>query len=230
MITLYSSVVYGILYLIFFAYPYAFQFERGWREDHAALPFLGMLVGSLLGCVSVAIEERFWWLPRYLLREGQIHPEDRLLPMIVSAILLPAGLLWFAWTSNSAIPWSAQVPAGILIGAGIVLNVLASTAYLLDVYHINASSAIAALVCVRSTFGAAFPSFSLPMYKALGTAWATTLLGLLCVILAPCPWIFMKYGMNIRSRSRYSIAEKHANSSGTLVQGHVNEAADESKA
>lgn len=44
--TVHSSFVYSILYLIFFAYPYSFRQVRGWATGISALPFLGLFLGS----------------------------------------------------------------------------------------------------------------------------------------------------------------------------------------
>lgn len=66
--TLYISLIYGILYLFFVAYPIAF----------AALHFLSILVGILLGCLLVTIATRLWYAPK--LHNGSVVPEDRLPP------------------------------------------------------------------------------------------------------------------------------------------------------
>jgi hypothetical protein len=41
------------------------------------------------------------------------------------------------------------------------------------------------------------------VYKALGVAWATSLLGFVTVALLPIPWVLFKYGPKIRSLSQY---------------------------
>lgn len=43
------------------------------------------------------------------------------------------------------------------------------------------------------------------VYGALGTGWATSLLGLLSVLMLPIPWVFYKWGPAIRKRSRYPV-------------------------
>ncbi|KAJ5152480.1 Major facilitator superfamily domain general substrate transporter [Penicillium capsulatum] len=100
--TIYISLIYGILYLFFVAYLIAFRHVRGWgNEGVAALPFLGILVGVLLGCLVVTVATRLWYAPK--VRKGTVVPEDRLPPMILAAFLLPIGLFWFAWTSKPEI-------------------------------------------------------------------------------------------------------------------------------
>lgn len=46
---------------------------------------------------------------------------------------------------------------------------------------------------------------TITVYKALGTGWATSLLGFLSVLMLPIPWVLYKWGPEIRSRSRYPV-------------------------
>ena len=205
--TVYNSLVYGILYLIFFAYPYCFQFRRGWSLGMASLPFLAMLVGIFLATLGIGAFTNGWWARRFAARGQKLVPEDRIPLMIISALLLPVGLFWFAWTSAPSIQWAAQVISGVLIGAGIMLNLLSSTSYLIDVYLLNANSALAANICVRSATAAAFPLFADYMYQRLGSEWATSLLAFLCLAMAPITWVLWRYGKRIRGFSRYGFDE-----------------------
>jgi hypothetical protein len=59
---------------------------------------------------------------------------------------------------------------------------------------------------LRSTIGAAFPLFAVYMYNGLGVNWATSVLGLVAVALAPVPVIFFVWGARIRKTSRFHVA------------------------
>lgn len=204
LMTLYNSLVYGILYLIFFAYPYCFQERRGWSPGLASLLFLAQLSGIVLAVLGMGSFNNGWWARRFVARGHKLDPEDRLPMMAVSAILLPVGLFWFAWTSSPQVPWPAQVLSGIPIGAGIMLNILSGLSYLIDVYLVNSNSAIAANTCIRSATAAGFPLFADYMYRQLGSEWATSLMGFVCLAMAPAPWLFWIYGKRIRGHSRYA--------------------------
>ncbi|KAF2456447.1 MFS multidrug transporter [Lineolata rhizophorae] len=203
LITLYMSLVYGILYLFFEAYPIAFQEDRGWNMGVGALPFIALLLGVLIGAIIIVsiTKTRF---ARKMEKHQRVIPEERLIPMILGGFLFPAGLFWFAWTADPGINWVPQVLAGIPIGAGILMIFMQGLNFIIDCYLTNANSGIAANTFVRSFLGAGFPLFATGMYHNLGVAWATSLLGFLSAALAPVPVLFYIYGAKIRSWSRYA--------------------------
>ncbi|KAK2836916.1 Citrinin biosynthesis cluster MFS transporter mrr1, partial [Arthroderma sp. PD_2] len=204
LITLYLAVVYGILYLFFFAYPISFQQVRGWKNPGvAALPFIGLSVGILCGCVVIIhlSKTRF---ARKMKESGTLVPEDRLPPMIIAAVALPAGLFWFAWTSSPNISWVPQVIAGVPIGFGLIIIFLQGINYIVDVYLMYANSALAANTLIRSLLGAAFPLFASHMFRKLGVEWAGSVLGFVTVAMIPVPVLFYIYGAKIRAMSRFS--------------------------
>ncbi|KAJ5366385.1 hypothetical protein N7541_000326 [Penicillium brevicompactum] len=202
--TIYLALVYGILYLFFEAYPISFNEVRGWTNlGVAALPFLGILIGVILGaCLIIyTTKTRF---ARKLKKHGRVVPEERLVPMMVASALLPIGLFWFGWTSSPNISWVPQTIAGIPIGLGILVIFMQGLNYIIDVYMMFANSAIAANTLVRSTVGGAFPLFATQMYKNLGVAWASSVLGFITVAMIPIPILFFIYGAKIRAMSKFS--------------------------
>ncbi|GAM34663.1 spermidine family transporter [Talaromyces pinophilus] len=203
-VTIYLALIYGILYLLFESYPYSFQGIRGWKSAGvAALPFLGILIGVLLGCAFIIYltKTRF---ARKMKKHGGVVPEERLVPMFLGSVLLPIGLFWFGWTSNKDISWVPQVLAGIPIGAGILIIFMQGLNYMIDVYLMFANSAIAANTLFRSALGGGFPLFATQMYKTLGVPWATSLLGFLTAAMIPVPILFYFYGAKLRALSRFN--------------------------
>ena len=120
LITLYVGVIYGFLYLCFVAYPISFQEQRGWNDGVGALPFVAVICGVFCACLIIIA----FSLTRYrtfMIRNGRVQPEERLLPMIIGGIILPAGMFWFGWTSNPHITWVPQVISGAFLGSGVLL-------------------------------------------------------------------------------------------------------------
>ena len=203
LITLYMALIYAILYLFFESFPIAFSELRGWNEGVASLPFLSLFIGVIIGALYVSYTTKTRYA-RILRENGRVPPEERLIPMMVGAVVLPVGLFWFAWTSSPHITWVPQVLAGIPIGFGIYCIFLQGFNYMIDVYLMFANSAIAANTFVRSLFGAGFPLFAVQMYHKLHVDWATSLLGFLCLAMLPVPFLFWKYGAKIRAMSKFA--------------------------
>lgn len=143
--------------------------------------------------------------------------------MIVGAFVFPVGIFWFAWTSFPTINVWPQIISGVPIGFGIMAIYLQGLAYLVDVYTINANSAISANGIVRykappffapasdanntyfrSIVAAGFVMFATPMYNNLGVQWATSVLAFLATAFIPVPILFHRYGARIRKMSKYS--------------------------
>jgi MFS family permease len=203
-ITIYLALIYGILYLFFEAYPISFNEVRGWKSlGVAALPFIGILVGVVLGvCLIIyTTKTRF---ARKLAKHGKVVPEERLVPMMIASVLLPIGLFWFGWTSDPNISWVPQVIAGVPIGLGILVIFMQGLNYIIDVYMMFANSAIAANTLVRSALGGSFPLFATQMYHNLGVNWASSLLGFITIAMIPIPILFFIYGARIRAMSKFS--------------------------
>lgn len=156
------AVVYGILYLFFESYPIAFQETRGWNEGVGALPFLSITVGVVIGGAVIAFTTKTRF-KRKMEKHGKVIPEERLIPMIIGGFLFPAGMFWFAWTSSPNINAWPQIVAGVPIGAGILMIFLQGLNYIIDVYMMNANSAIAANTFLRSFAGAGFPLFAVAL-------------------------------------------------------------------
>ncbi|KIN05524.1 hypothetical protein OIDMADRAFT_38051 [Oidiodendron maius Zn] len=203
LITIYLAYVYGILYLFFEAYPISFQQDRGWNQGVGALPFIGILIGVLLGSVTITYTTKTRFA-RKLKKHGKVIPEERLVPMMYGAVIFPIGLFWFAWTSNPHITWVPQAISGIFIGWGILMIFLQGLNYLIDVYKWHANSAIAANTLIRALAGAGFPMFATAMFDKLGVAWASSLLAFLSIAMIPAPILFFFFGKKIRKMSKFS--------------------------
>ncbi|KAJ5953032.1 uncharacterized protein N7479_011445 [Penicillium vulpinum] len=207
LITLYVGFIYGFLYTCFVAYPISFQEERGWNDGVGALPFIGIICGVFCACFIIVA----FSLTRYrafIRRYGRVRPEERLIPMMIGGVLLPAGMFWFGWTSNPHITWVPEAISGGFLGCGVLLIFLQGLNYIIDVYPLYANSAIAANSFFRSWLGAGFPMFASPMFHNLGVPWAMTLLGCLTAALFPVPIVFFIYGPKIRSWSRFTVNEE----------------------
>lgn len=209
-ICLFSAILLGVLYLFFGAFPLVFGRVYGFNLWQSGLSFTGIFVGM----VAAMATDPFWrWNYKRLLdkRERETgervsEPEYRLPSAILGGCLCVIGLFWFAWTIYPSVHWIVPIIGTSFFGCGIILVYTAFFTFLVEAYPLYAASALSANSFARSMFAASFPLFGLQMYNGMGFHWATTFLGLLCLILAPFPYVFWVYGKRLRSKSKYGSA------------------------
>ncbi|CAK7222245.1 hypothetical protein SBRCBS47491_004800 [Sporothrix bragantina] len=197
------SVVYGILYLCFVAYPIVFTEGRGWSAGISGLAFVGIGIGTMFSICSEPLWRRIINSYPKDPETGRAPPEASARVMVIGAILTPIGQLVFSWTClPKTIHWAIPIAFGIPFGAGNTLTFIYGSNYLAGSYGLYAASALAGNMVIRSLFGGTLPLAGSAMYKAMTPQWAGTFLGLLEVMLIPIPIVFLRYGKQIRARSR----------------------------
>ncbi|PWY72577.1 bicyclomycin resistance protein [Aspergillus eucalypticola CBS 122712] len=203
LLTFYAALIYGILYMLFEALPIVYQDIRGWNAGVGGLPFLGVMIGVLCGSAYTVLDNK-----RYIKAQekhnGVAPPESRLPPSMVSAVTIPIGLFWFAWTNSPSIYWLCSVAALVPFGFGLLLIYMGIVNYLIDSYTIYSASVLAGMSVFRYAFGAIFPLFSSYMYEGLGIHWASCIPAFLSVLCMPLPFLFYKFGVQIRQRCKYA--------------------------
>ncbi|KAK2773755.1 MFS multidrug transporter [Colletotrichum kahawae] len=197
----YISVVFGLMYIFFLAYPMSFANERHWDSTSAGLPLLSILLGTIIGGALIILTVNTNLSPDPKAGRPQ---ENRLLLMMLGSVCLPVGMFWFAATSSPETSATQQIIAGVPIGMGIILINMQGMNYIVDCYGPFSNSAISANTFMRSLFASGFPVFATSLYSSIGVARATSILGLFGVVLAPIPFLFFKYGEEIRSRSKWA--------------------------
>ncbi|ORY35819.1 major facilitator superfamily domain-containing protein [Naematelia encephala] len=203
--TLYMSFVYGVVYLLFEAFPFVFERNHGFNSGEDGLAFLGLLSGGVLSVVffMTVIEPRFQRHAAKLSPQPP-RPEKRLEMCVISGWALVVAMFWFGWTSYASIHWISPILAVAVLGFAVLGMFVSLFNYVIDTYLWSAASALSAMTVVRSAFGAGFPLFATQMYEKLGTQWASSLLGFLALLMAPIPMLIMKYGPTLRARSKFS--------------------------
>ncbi|QMW46701.1 hypothetical protein G4B11_010156 [Aspergillus flavus] len=197
----YIAIAYGILYLCFVAYPIAFQTERGWSPGIGGLSFIGIGSGVLITIACEPIFRKAINSHRKDPETGEVPPEAIASVVILGAILLAVGQLWFAWTCTPNVHWIVPILSGVPFGSGNACIFIYATSYMARSYGIYTASALAGNMFFRSIMGACLPLAGPSMYSALGLNWASTLLGLVETVCISIPVVFYFYGRRIRKAS-----------------------------
>ena len=213
-VCLYTSFQFALLYTFVVASPYVFLTVYRFSLVEQGLSFLGFLTGVIISLIPIFALDRYVYRARFSEfeeatknlnpRTAEFPPEHRLYGAMIGSGILPTGLFWFAWTARFDIHWICPIIAQAVTILGSLLIYISANLYMMDTYGpLYGASATGASSLSRYTLSAAFPLFALQMYGRLGVGWATTLLGLFTVAMAPIPWVFYRWGPRLRARSRY---------------------------
>ncbi|KAG6827017.1 hypothetical protein H0H92_013537 [Tricholoma furcatifolium] len=191
----YLSFIYALLYLLFFAFPIAFQEIRGWSGGMTGTTFVSIIIGISIALCIMPYQERMY---AKVTADGTF-PEARLYPMMVGAFVLPVALFLFAFTGAYPwVHWMGVCVSGAVFGFAMIIVYISANSYIVDSYSSFAASAIAAKTLLRSCIGASVPLFVEQMFHSMGFQFAGLLLALVACVISPIPFIFYRYGERIR--------------------------------
>ncbi|CAA9957018.1 Multidrug resistant protein [Pyrenophora teres f. maculata] len=207
LISVYMSVLYGLLYMFFVAYPIVYQRGKGWSAGSTGLMFIPLICGVLLSAACAPFVNKHY-LKLSEKHNGHPPAEVRLIPMMCSCWFIPIGVFIFAWTSQKETHWAGPAFGGGSVGFGFIFLYNSANNYLVDSYQHQAASALAAKTFLRSFWGAAAVLFTNQMYDRLGDQWASSLLAFIGLACCAIPFVFYFYGARIRARSHYAYSEE----------------------
>jgi MFS family permease len=175
LVALYMSVLYGLLYMFFVAFPIIYQGGKGYSAGITGLMFIPLALGVLGSafCAPLVNKNYLMLFKRY---NGSPPAEVRLIPMMCSCWFIPIGLFIFAWSSYPRLSWAGPALGGFAVGFGFIFLYNSANNYLVDSYQHQAASALAAKTFLRSFWGAGVVLFTPQMYARLGYQWASSLL------------------------------------------------------
>ena len=104
--------------------------------------------------------------------------------------------------------WS-PIMASVLLGYGLICIFISAYMYIIDSYEIYAASALTFVTIVRYLVAGGMTVVGVPFYNSMGPQLTLTILGGISVLMTPIPYIFYRYGLQIRQKSRYNMSWNH---------------------
>ncbi|KAF1954278.1 MFS general substrate transporter [Byssothecium circinans] len=202
-INLYSAFCYAIIYLAVTAVPYEFMIIRHWNSVLSSATFFAMVIGVLFAAV-VLLWGQIFYKKRFITNGNKMIPEARLLPMMIGSIFFPPGLFIMGWTGRSDMHWIGLCVGSALVAFGFFTIFQSAVSYIVETYLMQAASALAANIFMRSVLAAAFPLFARALFVNLGLDWGLSLLGFIAVAMVPIPFLFYLFGKRIRAVGKLS--------------------------
>lgn len=206
-IALYMSVLYGLLYMFFIAYPVVYQEGKGWNAGSTGLMFIPLAIGVVLSAALSPFVNMHYLRICAQYPNGRPPAEARLIPMMWSCWFIPIGLFIFGWTSYPRISWWGPAMGGFPVGFGFIFLYNSANNYLVDTYQHLAASALAAKTFLRSIWGACVVLFTIQMYHRLDYQWASSLMAFISLACCAIPYVFYFKGKQIRRYSHYAYVD-----------------------
>ncbi|UZJ56273.1 hypothetical protein CBS101457_005593 [Exobasidium rhododendri] len=209
-IVLYSSVLLGLIYAIFYcafeAVPIVYGEIYHWSIAEQTLPFLALGVFGAVALIGYICYLVYFFDPRFIrkLQKGIIDPEDRVILALLSSPLVLLSLLWTGWTAKASISyWSPLIAQGLYVIPTFYLfqSILV---YLAFTYPEHQASVFTANDLIRSLIASVFPIFARAIFVNLGLGKGYTLLAGLSLALMLPMWGLYRYGHVLRKYSKFA--------------------------
>lgn len=202
------AIAFGLIYGLTEALTIVYTtppFDNTFDKTSASLSFIAILVGEIVNILPRLYDAQ--QLKRQRKRLERITPESKIRSFAVACPALAVGLWLFAWTVPQRIvnvPWPISMLGLACVGfaANDFSHVLFG--YVTDSYGFYAASAVSSISTARTLTAAVFPLFISQMYKGLGNNIATAVWAALATLFCFTPWIFLKYGEELRNRSDWA--------------------------
>ncbi|KAK2831020.1 hypothetical protein FQN49_007080 [Arthroderma sp. PD_2] len=201
--TVYTALVYAIFYSFFEVFPLVYLEIYHMSLAHMGLVFLTAIVASLAIMPFYFLVIHFA-ISRPILSGTFPPPERRLIPALVGSLLVPAGMFIFAWTSKEGIHWIVPTVGFMLIMAGVITLLQCMFGYIAVAYPKYGASLFAMNDFARSSLAFASILWSGPLYRNLGIARGTSLIGALTAACVFGVFALYWYGPALRKRSRFA--------------------------
>ena len=187
----------------FEVFPLVFPVYYGMSIGEVGLVFICIAVGCILAIILYGLYLYYVLIPR-MKKSGIAQQEEVLSPGLAACFGPTIGLFIFAWTARVSIHWIVPV-IGVTIYAGSIFTVLQVVfLYIPMTYPQYAASLFAANDFFRSALASGSILFAHPLYKNLGFAKGTSLLGGLSVIGIFGMWVLFFYGAKLRALSKFA--------------------------
>lgn len=202
-LSFYTAIVYGLLYALLAAFPLAFgdKDHRNYSFIPTYLPTLSISIGIVLSFILLIATNNRYNRRKERDRDGTADPELRLENCCVGAIFLPIGLFIFGWTGgDDSIHWVVPCIGGVFMGFATSIIYICCILYIVDGYKLYAASAFAVNGVLRSLCCTLLSSVIRLMINKMTLGGAMSFFGAISIVVAPGPFILLRYGAQWRKQ------------------------------
>lgn len=203
---LWAAFSLGSIYLFTDSVTLVYRELYNWTPVQSGLVQISIVLGEILG-TAFSLSTNHWYTasaPRNTEIPNTPIPEARLYAAIVGGFFgVTGGMFVYAWAAYPSIHWIGITTGLCMVGFGTTAVVISIANYLVDAYAKYAASALGAVGFVENLSIAFLPLAAPALYTDLGFQWASTLLGLVSLVLVGMPFVVIAWGREIRGRSPF---------------------------
>ncbi|OBT91980.1 hypothetical protein VE01_09948 [Pseudogymnoascus verrucosus] len=203
-VNVYTAIIYGIYYSFFEVFPLVYPVYYGFSLGIIGVLFTCILIACLIGVAIYSAYLYFYHIPD-IIKNGLRAQEHNLVPALFACFGPTIGLFIFAWTARPDITWVAPTIGIVLYGASVFIVMQCIFTYVPMSYPQYAASLFAGNDFLRSASACASILYAHPLYKNLGVARGTSLLGGLSVIGIVGIFLLWVFGAKLRARSKFAM-------------------------
>ena len=200
------AIAFGLIYGLTEGLTVAYTnppFDRTFSQTSSSLSFIAILIGEILNILPRFYDQHLF--RKHRKKRRQILPETKITSFAIACPALAVGLWIFAWTVPPivvSVPWPVSMIGLVCIGFALNDFSYVLFGYVTDSYGEYAASAVAAVSLTRTLTAAVFPLFTYQMFSGLGSNWAVTILAGAATLFAVTPFLFLRYGEKLRTKSK----------------------------
>lgn len=197
-ISIYLSFLYALIYGLFNVFPIIYREVRGYSAETFAYTYFSLAGGFLIGAVILAgpMNTAYFRAVRASAPKRPT-PDKRFGGLYWTCWMIPLAFLLTATTSYKHVSAAGNLVAEILFACGTLLVFTTFIPFIIEMYTVDAGSALAAATSARAISAAAFPLFTTQMYHKLGIPGASGIFLGISLLLAPMPWVFKWQGKRL---------------------------------
>jgi len=157
LLALYVAYLYGVMYLVLSTFPTLWTVQYHQSIFIGGLDYIALGLGYIIGSqiCALSLDRIYRHLKR---RNGDLGlPEYRLPLALVSTVLVPVGLVVYAWSADYQSIWVVVDLGAGIFSAGAIIGMQCVTTYVVDAYSQYTASAIGAITQLRGLAGFALP-------------------------------------------------------------------------
>jgi hypothetical protein len=195
------AVILGIMFLMLSTISIVYQRIYGWSIGESGLPYLGLGAGLFTGLAVYSVTADKAYTHRSQNQQTAPTSEMRLAPISLGSPLCAVGLVIYGWSFEKHLHWVLPIIGCVVFSWGMVAFMMPVTAYLIDVFHMEAAGPVGASAVLRCLVGGLLPLCASSLYDRLGYGWGNTLLACIAIAFTPFPYLFYKHGDRLRKRT-----------------------------